>query len=112
MNLRIRRERQLFLYPRRFEHNPRNRRNAVFQGNYSGQLDTITVDGTTDTPDFSIDVSGHKVDLTTQFHAIVNGTNGNTYLQPVKAHFLHTDITATGDVVRARASRGMTSISL
>ncbi|MGA8288022.1 MAG: hypothetical protein WB950_04935 [Acidobacteriaceae bacterium] len=76
------------------------------QGNYSGQLDTITVDGTTDTPDFSIDVSGHNVDLTTQFHAIVNGTNGNTYLQPVKAHFLHTDITATGDVVRAQGQPG------
>ena len=76
------------------------------QGNYSGQLDTITVDGTTDTPDFSVDVSGHKVDLTTQFHAIVNGTNGNTYLQPVKAHFLHTDITATGDVVRAQGQPG------
>ncbi len=76
------------------------------QGRYSGQLDTITVDGTTDTPDFSVDVSGHKVDLTTQFHAIVNGTNGNTYLQPVKAHFLHTDITATGDVVRAQNQPG------
>jgi len=76
------------------------------QGRYSGQLDTINVDGTTDTPDFSVDVSGHKVDLTTQFHAIVNGTNGNTYLQPVKAHFLHTDVTATGDVVRAQGEPG------
>jgi hypothetical protein len=76
------------------------------QGQYSGQLDTINVDGTTDTPDFSIDVSGHKVDLTTQFHAIVNGTNGDTYLQPVKAHFLHTDVTATGDVVRAQGQPG------
>lgn len=76
------------------------------QGQYSGQLGTITVDGTTDTPDFSVDVSGHKVDLTTQFHAIVNGMNGNTYLQPVKAHFLHTDITATGDVVRAQGQPG------
>jgi hypothetical protein len=76
------------------------------QGKYSGQLDTINVDGTTDTPDFSIDVSGHKVDLKTQFHATVNGTNGNTYLQPVKAHFLHTDITATGEVVRAQGQPG------
>lgn len=76
------------------------------QGKYSGQLDTINVDGTTDTPDFSVDVSEHKVDLTTQFHAIVNGTNGNTYLQPVKAHFLHTDITATGDVVRVQGQPG------
>jgi hypothetical protein len=76
------------------------------QGKYSGQLDTIKVDGTTDTPDFSVDVSGHKVDLTTEFHAIVNGTNGNTYLQPVKAHFLHTDITAAGEVVRALGKPG------
>ncbi len=76
------------------------------QGKFSGQLDTITVDGTTDTPDFSIDVSGHKVHLTTQFHAIVNGMNGNTYLQPVNAHFLHTHITATGDVVRAQNQPG------
>ncbi|MGH9615590.1 MAG: hypothetical protein ACRD28_02530 [Acidobacteriaceae bacterium] len=70
------------------------------KGKFSGQLDKIDVDGTTDTPDFSVDVSGNRVHLTTEFHAIVNGTNGNTYLQPVKAHFLHTDITATGDVVR------------
>ena len=76
------------------------------KGKYSGQLDTIQVDGTTDTPDFSVDVSGHKVDLTTQFHAIVNGTNGNTYLQPVKAHFLHTDVTASGEVVRAQDQPG------
>ncbi len=76
------------------------------RGKYSGRLDTITVDGTTDTPDFSVEVSGHKVDLTTQFHAIVNGMNGNTHLQPVKAHFLHTDITATGDVVRAQNQPG------
>ena len=76
------------------------------QGKYSGQLDTINVDGTTDTPDFSVDVSGHKVDLKTQFHAIVNGTNGNTYLQPVKAHFLHTDVTASGEVVRAQGQPG------
>ena len=76
------------------------------QGGYSGQLDTITVDGTTDTPDFSVDVSGHAVDLTTRFHAIVNGMNGNTYLQPVHAHFLHTYITATGKVVRAQNQSG------
>lgn len=70
-------------------------------GKFSGPLNTITVDGKTDTPDFSVDVSGHKVDLRTQFHAIVDGTNGNTNLQPVHAHFLDTDVTASGSVVRA-----------
>ena len=75
-------------------------------GKYSGKLDTITVDGTTDTPDFSVNVSGHKVPLHTDFHAIVNGTNGNTYLQPVRAHFLNTDVTAAGYVVRGEAGHG------
>lgn len=70
-------------------------------GKFTGPLDTLAVDGTTDTPDFSVDVSGHPVDLRTEFHAIVDGTNGNTYLQPVRAQFLHTRLTAEGYVVRA-----------
>lgn len=71
------------------------------KGKFSGPLDMIAVDGTTDTPDFSVDVSGHPVALRTDFHAIVDGTNGNTELQPVRARFLHTDIIATGLVARA-----------
>jgi hypothetical protein len=70
-------------------------------GKFSGPLDTIAVDGSTDTPDFSVDISGQKVALHTDFHAIVDGTNGDTNLQPVKAHFLSTDIVATGLVKRA-----------
>jgi len=75
-------------------------------GRFAGKLDTIAVDGATDTPDFSIHVSGHKVALHTEFHAIVDGTNGNTYLQPVHARFLHTSLTATGYVVRAYSQPG------
>lgn len=71
------------------------------KGKFSGPLDTIDVEGTTDTPNFSVDVSGHPVHLKTEFHAIVDGTNGNTELRPVRAHFLHTDIVATGLVARA-----------
>ena len=69
-------------------------------GGYQGTLDKIVVDGTTDTPDFQVKVSGHKVALHTEFHAIVDGLDGNTYLQPVKAHFLHSFLTARGYVVR------------
>ena len=76
------------------------------EGRFSGQLDSLTVDGHTDTPDFSVDVSGQKVALHTDFHAIVNGTNGNTYLQPVKARFLQTRLTATGYVVRGAQGNG------
>ena len=56
-------------------------------GKYAGILDKIVVDGTTDTPDFHIAISGRNVPLHTEFHAIVDGTNGDTYLQPVRAGF-------------------------
>jgi hypothetical protein len=75
-------------------------------GQYAGSLDKITVDGTTDTPDFRVATSGHSVPLHTDFHAIVDGTSGDTYLQPVNAGFLHSFIVARGSVVRTRNVQG------
>ena len=69
-------------------------------GAYSGTLGRIVVEGKTDTPDFRIAVSGHRVPLHTDFHAVVDGTSGDTYLEPVKAAFLHSSFTARGKVVR------------
>jgi AsmA-like C-terminal region len=69
-------------------------------GEYGGTLGRIEVEGKTDTPDFRVAVSGHPVPLHTDFHAIVDGTDGDTYLQPVKARFLHSSFTAQGKVVR------------
>jgi len=70
-------------------------------GKYDGTLNHIVVDGETDTPNFSIDSGNHPMPLHTKFHAIVDGTNGDTYLQPVDAQLLHSHILAVGDVVRA-----------
>lgn len=70
-------------------------------GKYDGTLNHIVVDGETDTPDFSVDSGNHPMPLHTKFHAIVDGTNGDTYLQPVDAQLLHSHILAVGDVVRA-----------
>ncbi len=69
-------------------------------GNYGGTLGRIVVEGQTDTPDFRLNVSGHPVPLHTEFHAIVDGTDGDTYLEPVRARFLHSSLTASGKVVR------------
>ncbi len=77
-------------------------------GDYSGLLHNILVDGTTDTPDFKLDHGGEAVHLTTEFHAIVDGTNGNTYLQPVKAHFLESDIVTNGAVAGRLGQKGKT----
>lgn len=77
-------------------------------GEYRGVLHNIVVDGTTDVPDFQLDHGGQPVHLTTQFHAIVDGTNGNTYLQPVNAHFLNTDVTTNGEVASKPGEHGKT----
>jgi hypothetical protein len=75
-------------------------------GKYGGTLGRIEVEGQTDTPDFQIAVSGHRVALHTDFHAIVDGTDGDTYLDPVKATVLHSSFTARGKIVRMRSPRG------
>jgi hypothetical protein len=76
------------------------------KGKYAGVLDRIVVDGVTDTPDFRIAISGRPVPLHTDFHAIVDGTTGNTYLQPVKAKLLDSWLTANGSVVRTKEPQG------
>ncbi len=70
------------------------------KGDYAGTLGRIEVNGITDTPDFQIAISGHRVPLHTDFHAIVDGTDGDTYLDPVKARVLHSTFTARGKIVR------------
>jgi hypothetical protein len=68
-------------------------------GQYEGTLNKITVDGETDTPNFILDTANHPMPLHTKFHAIVDGTNGDTHLEPVDAELLHSHIVASGDVV-------------
>jgi hypothetical protein len=65
-------------------------------GNFSGKLGNIVIDGVTHTPDFALDISGHPLPLETQFHAIVDGTTGDTTLAPVNARLLHTSFSCSG----------------
>jgi hypothetical protein len=77
-------------------------------GHYSGTLRKIEADGETQTPDFRLErvSSSSGEPLTTHFHAIVDGTNGDTWLEPVDAMLGHTHILAKGKVVRAEDSNG------
>ncbi len=69
------------------------------KGRFSGPLDYLKVDGATDTPDFSLRVAGHPMALHTDFSAVVDGINGDTYLNSVTARFLHTTLAVSGKVV-------------
>jgi hypothetical protein len=71
-------------------------------GEFKGQLNRIEVDGTTETPDFSIDTANHAMPLHTKYHAIVDGTSGDTYLQPVEAKLGETEFTCSGAVVNVK----------
>lgn len=78
------------------------------KGSYRGVLQRLEVEGDTDTPDFTLKVSGNPVHLTTHFQAIVDGTNGDTLLQPVVARFGTSTVTARGGVIGTRGVKGRT----
>ena len=71
-------------------------------GEFTGQLDNIVVDGTTETPEFSLDTANHAMPLHTKFHAIVDGTNGDTYLQPVEARLGESAFTSSGAIINVK----------
>ena len=51
-------------------------------------------------PDFTLKASGNPVPLTTQFEALVDGTNGNTVLKPVVARLGSTPFTTSGAIIK------------
>lgn len=77
-------------------------------GSYQGVLERIEAQGTTDTPDFTVTTGGHTVDLKTRFSAVVDGTNGDTLLQPVEATFLNTVLECRGGVAGTPGVKGKT----
>jgi hypothetical protein len=75
-------------------------------GRFGGTLGNLTADGVTDTPDFRLDISDHPMALHTEFHAVVDGTTGDTLLQPVRVVVGHTVLVAQGSVKRAEGVKG------
>ena len=77
-------------------------------GKFNGMLERIEVEGSSDAPDFQVTRSGHAVDLKTQFHAIVNGMDGDVALQSVQAQFGRTSLVSQGEVAKKAAAEGKT----
>ncbi len=75
-------------------------------GEFNGQLGHINIDGTTDTPDFSLDVSNHPEPLLTHFQAFVDGTTGDTTLTNVQAKLKDSEFTTAGSIVRVHDPAG------
>ena len=77
-------------------------------GAFKGVLERIVVDGRTSVPAFALSDVKQPVRLETTFHSIVDGTSGDTLLQPVDATFLQTKIHAMGGVVEREGEKGRT----
>jgi hypothetical protein len=77
-------------------------------GEFGGALDRIGVHGETDTPDFTLAISGHPFALHTDYHSTVDGLNGDTRLDRIDAKFLHSALAAKGSVVDTPGKDGHT----
>ncbi|HEY1766394.1 MAG TPA: AsmA-like C-terminal region-containing protein [Terracidiphilus sp.] len=75
-------------------------------GTYQGTLRNLNVDGLTNTPDFAVTHFGTPMALHTQFHAEVDATNGDTWLEPVNATLGKSNFTVRGEIVGLRGDNG------
>lgn len=73
---------------------------------FQGVLGHIDSQGSIDIPHFMVTRSQHSVHLQSQFHAIVNGTNGDVQLERVSARFLKTTVLAKGEVAHHSGQEG------
>ena len=69
-------------------------------GSFDGTLDSIHAKGEATVPDFRLKMAGNPVPLLTSFDVLVDGTNGNTTLQPVHAKLGSTTFTTKGAVIK------------
>jgi hypothetical protein len=88
----------------RFEHADLSTFNGIAgmlssTGTYAGSLRQMAVDGESDVPDFRLTSFGNAVPLHVRFHARVDGTDGNTWLEPVDATLGSSHFTTRGKVV-------------
>jgi hypothetical protein len=89
------------------EYTFRNADLSVFHGiggilsaedSFQGALQHIETRGTIDIPDFFVAYTHHPVHLTSEFHAFVNGTNGDVTLDHASSSLLQTKVLAKGEI--------------
>ena len=81
-------------------------------GQFNGKLSRIEADGDTKTPDFSLDTANHPMPLETHFHAVIDGTNGDTYLQSVQAKLGGSEFTCAGAILNIKGKGHITDLDV
>jgi hypothetical protein len=70
-------------------------------GTFGGTLQRISTHGDSMTPDFALTSIGHTIPLHAKYDAIVDGTNGETFLERIDGSWLNTSLVAKGSVADA-----------
>jgi pSer/pThr/pTyr-binding forkhead associated (FHA) protein len=78
------------------------------QGKFSGTLGHINTEGYFDVPDFKLSGIGPVVHLASNYHAVIDGTNGDTYLTRVESYFGKTTVISEGDIKGHPGQHGKT----
>ena len=76
---------------------------------FEGPLGHIESQGSIDIPDFMVTRSKHSVHLSADYHAFVDGTNGDVQLERVTAAFLKTHVVANGKIAGQPGQHGKTA---
>jgi hypothetical protein len=74
-------------------------------GQFEGTLSAIKVRGEASVPNFRLRMTGQAVPLTARFTVLVDGTDGNTILEPVTATLGSTHFTTNGGIIRHEAGQ-------
>jgi hypothetical protein len=74
-------------------------------GKFEGKLSAISARGQASVPDFRLRMTGQPVPLNVRFAVLVDGTNGNTILQPVNATLGSTNFTTSGGIIKHEADQ-------
>jgi len=69
------------------------------KGTFGGKLERIEVHGDTTTPEFTLTDVGHAIPLRAKYDTIVDGTNGDTFLERIDGSWRNTALVAKGSVV-------------
>jgi hypothetical protein len=80
-------------------------------GHFTGTLSAVRAHGQATVPDFRLKSSGNPVPLWTDYDVLVDGTNGNTVLEPVRARLKDTAFQTSGGIIK-RETGGQRAIDL
>ena len=80
------------------------------QGKFSGTLGHIDAEGNFDVSDFKLSSSDPVAHLTSNYHAVIDGTNGDTDLTRVESHFGRTTVISQGEVKGQPGQHGKTVV--